>query len=201
MKRIFDFVVALAMLLLLSPLLLTLALIVRLFLGSPVLFTQSRPGLDGKPFLLRKFRSMRNEEDIDGNPLPDEQRLNYFGLWLRRSSLDELPELLNVLRGEMSLVGPRPLLPEYLAYYTKEQSRRHEVLPGITGWAQVHGRNALSWEEKFQMDVWYVDNRNFWIDLKILVMTPVIVFGRRGVSADGHVTQPRFTSAKYDEDC
>lgn len=201
MKRIFDFVVALAMLLLLSPLLLTLALIVRLFLGSPVLFTQSRPGLDGKPFLLRKFRSMRNEEDIDGNPLPDEQRLNYFGLWLRRSSLDELPELLNVLRGEMSLVGPRPLLPEYLAHYTKEQSRRHEVLPGITGWAQVHGRNALSWEEKFQMDVWYVDNRNFWIDLKVLVMTPVIVFGRRDVSADGHVTQPRFTSAKYDEDC
>lgn len=184
-------VVAIA-LLSVSPLLLLLACLIRRRLGRPVLFRQVRPGLHGKPFTMFKFRTMRDAFDAHGRPLPDEQRMTPFGRWLRSTSLDELPELFNVLRGEMSLVGPRPLLMEYLPLYTPEQARRHEVLPGITGWAQVNGRNAISWEEKFKLDVWYVDNRSLWLDLKILVMTVWKVFARKDISAADHVTIEKF---------
>jgi lipopolysaccharide/colanic/teichoic acid biosynthesis glycosyltransferase len=199
MKRLFDVVVAAAGLLLLAPILAVVALLIRINLGGPVLFRQLRPGLDGAPFLLYKFRTMRDAVDATGTPLADEQRLTRLGHILRSSSLDELPELYNVLRGDMSLVGPRPLLMEYLPLYTAHQSRRHAVRPGITGWAQVNGRNAISWEQKFEYDVWYVDHQNFVLDLKILVLTVIQVFSRRGISHGEHATMPRFTGSIRDE--
>jgi len=165
-------------------------------MGSPVLFRQIRPGLNGKPFEMIKFRTMKDAVDAQGNPLPDSERLTPFGQFLRSSSLDELPELWNVLKGDMSLVGPRPLLMEYLPLYTPEQYRRHEVRPGVTGWAQINGRNALSWEEKFQLDVWYVDNRSLWLDIKILFLTVKKVVIRDGISADGEATMPKFTGSR-----
>ena len=191
-KRLFDLAVVLIALPLWLPLLAVLALLVRVKLGSPVLFAQTRPGLDGKPFKLVKFRTMTDERDASGALLPDSQRLTTFGRWLRSTSLDELPELWNVLKGEMSLVGPRPLLVEYLPLYTLHQRRRHEVLPGITGWAQVNGRNAISWEEKFDYDVWYVDNRSLALDLRILAMTAAKTLRREGISGAGEATMSRF---------
>lgn len=191
-KRIFDILVAALVLVLTAPLALIIALLVRWRLGSPVLLRQPRPGLHGRPFTLYKFRSMTDARDASGNLLPDEQRLTRFGRFLRASSLDELPELWNVLRGEMSLVGPRPLLMEYLPLYTAEQSRRHEVLPGVTGWAQVNGRNTLSWKENFALDVWYVDNRSFRLDMKILALTFWKVVRREGISQQGHATREKF---------
>jgi lipopolysaccharide/colanic/teichoic acid biosynthesis glycosyltransferase len=196
MKRPFDVAVAATALLACAPLLLAVALAVRLVLGRPVLFVQERPGRHGVPFRLIKFRTMRDAFDAEGRPLPDGERLTGLGHFLRSTSLDELPELWNVLRGEMSLVGPRPLLMEYLPLYTPEQARRHEVRPGITGWAQVNGRNALSWEEKFRLDVWYVDNRSFWLDLKILWLTAVKVFRREGISQAGHATAEFFKGSR-----
>ncbi|MBB6012245.1 lipopolysaccharide/colanic/teichoic acid biosynthesis glycosyltransferase [Aquamicrobium lusatiense] len=192
MKRLFDVVVALCALALLSPLLVVLSLLIRRRLGSPILFRQVRPGKDGKPFEMLKFRSMTDARDTDGALLPDADRLTPFGQFLRSTSLDELPELWNVLKGDMSLVGPRPLLMEYLPLYSPEQARRHEVRPGVTGWAQVNGRNALSWEEKFALDIWYVDNRSLRLDLKIIVATIGKVLKRSGISADGEATMPRF---------
>lgn len=180
------------------PLLILIALLVWIFLGWPVLFSQQRPGLDGKPFTLYKFRTMRDAKSPTGACLPDGERLTRFGTFLRAASLDELPELFNVLLGDMSLVGPRPLLMEYLSLYTPEQFRRHEVRPGITGWAQVNGRNAVSWDERFKMDVWYVDNRSFRLDLKILWMTALKVIKREGISQEGYATMPRFTGSKKD---
>lgn len=191
-KRAFDLAVSLIGLVVLSPLLLVLAILVRINLGSPVLFRQERPGLHEKIFALYKFRSMKDAQDKDGNPLPDELRLTRFGKILRASSLDELPELFNVLKGEMSLVGPRPLLVRYLPLYNDEQRRRHDVLPGITGWAQVHGRNAISWAEKFRLDVWYVDNWSPWLDLKILLLTVKKVFIHEGISAENQATTEEF---------
>jgi lipopolysaccharide/colanic/teichoic acid biosynthesis glycosyltransferase len=190
--------IALLILAALLPLLLCLWLLVRINLGAPVLFAQIRPGLHGAPFWMMKFRSMTDEHDMVGGLLPDSQRLTRFGRFLRASSLDELPELFNVLKGEMSLVGPRPLLMEYLPLYSPEQARRHEVRPGITGWAQVNGRNALSWEEKFKLDVWYVDHQSFWLDLKILFLTFKKVFAREGISAKGEATMPVFTGSTSD---
>ncbi len=178
---------------LLAPLLLWTAWQVRHRIGASVLFRQTRPGLGGRPFELLKFRTMTNARDADGRDLPDADRLTGFGRWFRATSLDELPELWNVLRGDMSLVGPRPLLMEYLPLYSPEQARRHEVRPGITGWAQVNGRNAISWEEKFRLDVWYVDHQSIWLDLKILFLTIVRVFQRSGISAEGEATMPKFT--------
>jgi lipopolysaccharide/colanic/teichoic acid biosynthesis glycosyltransferase len=191
-KRLFDMVAAALALLLLVPVLVLLVWQVRRKLGIPVLFRQSRPGRYGEPFEMIKFRTMRDAFDAEGRPLPDSERLTAFGRWLRATSLDELPELWNVLKGDMSLVGPRPLLLEYLPLYTPEQARRHEVRPGITGWAQVNGRNAISWEEKFALDVWYVDNRSFWLDMKILWMTAKKVLARDGISAAGEATMPKF---------
>ncbi len=192
-KRLFDFVSSLIALILLSPIIALVAWKIRKNLGSPVLFRQTRPGLNGKPFEMVKFRTMKDAVDQQGNPLPDSERVTPFGDKLRNSSLDELPELWNVLKGEMSLVGPRPLLMQYLPLYSKEQSRRHEVRPGVTGWAQINGRNAISWEDKFKLDVWYVDNRNLWLDIKILFLTVKKVFVKEGISADGHVTIEPFT--------
>ncbi|BCK18636.1 sugar transferase [Vibrio cholerae] len=193
MKRLFDFLVSLTTLILLSPIIALVAWKIRKNLGSPVFFRQTRPGLNGKPFEMIKFRTMKDAVDKQGNPLPDSERMTPFGDKLRNSSLDELPELWNVLKGEMSLVGPRPLLMQYLPLYSKEQARRHEVRPGVTGWAQINGRNAISWEEKFKLDVWYVDNRSFWLDLRILLLTVKKVFVKEGISADGHVTIAPFT--------
>lgn len=195
-KRLFDVVVSAMGLLLLSPIIAVVAWQVRRKLGSPVFFRQVRPGLNGKPFKMVKFRTMRDAVDAQGNPLPDSERLTPFGTFLRSTSLDELPELWNVLKGDMSLVGPRPLLMEYLPLYSAEQYRRHEVRPGVTGWAQVNGRNALSWEEKFKLDVWYVDNRSFWLDLKILLLTIKKVFIREGISGEGEATMSKFTGNK-----
>jgi lipopolysaccharide/colanic/teichoic acid biosynthesis glycosyltransferase len=192
MKRILDIVLSLVALLLLSPVILLLSILVALKLGRPILFRQKRPGLKGKVFEMIKFRSMRDAVDELGNTLPDSERLTSFGKTLRSSSLDELPGLWSVLKGDMSLVGPRPLLVEYLPLYSKEQARRHEVRPGITGWAQVNGRNAISWEEKFKLGVWYVDNQSFWLDIKILFLTVKKVLVRDGVSAEGEVTMSRF---------
>ena len=192
LKRLFDILGAVLGLLILLPIIVTLAWQVRRKLGSPVLFRQTRPGLHGKPFQLIKFRTMRNAIGLDGRPLPDSERMTSFGSFLRSASLDELPELWNVLKGDMSLVGPRPLLMEYLPLYSLEQARRHELRPGVTGWAQVNGRNALSWDEKFRLDVWYVDNRSFWLDLKILFMTMRKVVVREGISATGDATMPKF---------
>lgn len=196
MKRLFDLAVALIALAVLAGPLLLLALVVRARLGSPVLFTQVRPGLQGRPFRMIKFRTMTDALGADGELLPDAQRLTAFGRFLRSTSLDELPELWNVLRGEMSLVGPRPLLMEYLPLYTPEQARRHEVRPGITGWAQVNGRNALSWEDRFRLDVWYVDNHSLWLDLRILWLTVRKVLVREGISAQGEATMSKFTGGK-----
>jgi len=177
---------------------LLLAGLVRVKLGSPILFRQKRPGLHGQPFTILKFRTMTNARDTEGNLLPDEDRLTPFGQWLRSTSLDELPEILNVLRGDMSLVGPRPLLVEYLAYYTPEQMRRHEVRPGITGWAQVQGRNALSWDEKFALDTWYVDHQSLWLDLRILWMTIWKVLSREGINQPGYATAEFFRGSHAD---
>lgn len=196
MKRLFDLVVAIAALAVLALPLLVLYAMVRRKLGSPALFRQVRPGLHGQPFMMVKFRTMTDERGPDGELLPDAQRLTAFGRFLRASSLDELPELWNVLRGEMSLVGPRPLLMEYLPLYSPEQARRHKVRPGITGWAQVNGRNAVSWEERFRLDVWYVDHRSLWLDLRILWLTVRKVLVREGISAQGEATMPRFTGGK-----
>jgi sugar transferase EpsL len=195
-KRIFDVLVALAALLLLLPVLLLTAMAVRLLLGAPVFFVQQRPGLQGRCFAMIKFRTMSNACDSAGNLLPDAQRLTGFGRFLRSSSLDELPELINVLRGEMSLVGPRPLLVEYLPLYSAEQARRHEVRPGITGWSQVKGRNSLSWEQRFALDVWYVDHHDFVLDMKILALTVLKVLRREGISAAGEATMPKFTGSR-----
>lgn len=192
MKRMIDVLGSLAALLVLLPVILLVAAAIRWRMGAPVLFRQLRPGLHGRPFEMIKFRTMLNATDAQGQPLSDAERLTALGRFLRVASLDELPELWNVLKGDMSLVGPRPLLMEYLGLYSPEQARRHEVKPGITGWAQVNGRNAISWEEKFRHDVWYVDNRSLWLDLKILLLSIVKVFGRQGISADGEATMPRF---------
>jgi sugar transferase EpsL len=194
-KRLFDLLLTFIGLMLLSPVLLITVLLVRLKLGSPILFSQQRPGLHGKPFRMIKFRTMTDERNTNGELLPDDQRLTRFGRFLRSTSLDELPALWNVLKGEMSLVGPRPLLMEYLPLYSAEQARRHDVRPGITGWAQVNGRNAITWEEKFKLDVWYVDNQSFWLDLKILLLTVKKVFVREGISAEGEATMPKFTGS------
>jgi lipopolysaccharide/colanic/teichoic acid biosynthesis glycosyltransferase len=192
MKRVFDFVAALLALLMLALPLLALAWLIRRKLGSPVLFRQMRPGLQGRPFTMVKFRTMTDERGPDGALLPDAQRLTPFGRFLRASSLDELPELWNVLLGDMSLVGPRPLLMEYLPLYTPEQARRHAVSPGITGWAQVNGRNAIGWDDKFALDVWYVDHRSLWLDVQILWRTLRKVLVRDGISAAGDATMPKF---------
>ncbi len=194
-KRVFDLALTLPGLILISPLLLLLALVVRLALGAPVFFRQPRPGLGGRIFTLYKFRSMRNAVDARGRPLPDAQRLTRLGRFLRAASLDELPELFNVLRGEMSLVGPRPLLVAYLDRYTPEQARRHDVLPGMTGWAQINGRNALTWEDKFRLDVWYVDHWSLGLDIKILALTFWRVLRREGISQPGEATAREFMGA------
>jgi len=198
-KRIFDVVVAACALVVLAPILALIAWQVRRNLGSPVLFRQQRPGLNGKPFTLIKFRTMRDTLSDNGQPLPDEARLTPFGTFLRSTSLDELPELWNVLKGDMSLVGPRPLLMQYLPLYNAWQWRRHLVRPGITGWAQVNGRNQLGWQEKFRMDVWYVDNRSFWLDLRILYLTIKQVLARDGINATGHATVEYFTGNREHE--
>ncbi|MEQ8260443.1 MAG: sugar transferase [Alcanivorax sp.] len=199
MKRLFDFFGALLALLLLCPVLILLAVMVKLKLGGPVIFQQARPGIDGDAFNILKFRSMTDKRDVAGDLLPDEQRLVPFGRFLRSTSLDELPELFNVLKGDMSLVGPRPLLMEYLPRYSDRQARRHEVRPGITGWAQINGRNALSWEEKFELDVWYVDNQSLWLDIKILFKTVLQVLKRDGISHGEEATMPRFKGANRDD--
>ncbi|MBV1928440.1 MAG: sugar transferase [Gammaproteobacteria bacterium] len=196
MKRIFDFCVALVILLLLLLLLVFLIVLIKVCLGSPVFFRQTRPGLNGKLFEMIKFRTMIDSLGLDGRPLPDDARLTKFGSFFRSTSLDELPGLWCVLKGDMSLVGPRPLLVEYLPLYSMEQARRHEVRPGITGWAQVNGRNAISWEEKFKLDVWYVDNQSFWLDIKILLLTVKKVLVRDGISAKGESTMPKFSGCK-----
>jgi lipopolysaccharide/colanic/teichoic acid biosynthesis glycosyltransferase len=195
MKRLFDFVVTAVAAIVLSPVIAAIALLVRIKLGEPVLFRQVRPGRHGQPFTLLKFRTMLDAADSNGSPLPDAERLTAFGQLLRRWSLDELPEFYNVLRGDMSLVGPRPLLMEYLPRYTAEQARRHDVRPGLTGWAQVNGRNAISWDQKFAFDLWYVDHASLSLDLKILWLTVRNVFTRHGISAEGEATMPRFTGS------
>ena len=196
MKRVFDVLASAIGLLILALPLGLLAWQVRLKLGSPVLFAQVRPGLHGKPFRMVKFRTMTDACDASGALMPDEQRLTPFGRFFRASSLDELPELWNVLKGDMSLVGPRPLLMDYLSLYTPEQARRHEVRPGITGWSQVNGRNDISWEEKFKLDVWYVDHRSLWLDTRILWRTLIKVLVRDGISAAGEATMPKFTGSE-----
>ncbi|WHS63175.1 sugar transferase [Pseudomonas sp. G2-4] len=196
MKRLSDIVASVCGLLLLAPVIAIVAWQVRRKLGSPVLFRQVRPGLNGEPFEMIKFRSMRDAVDVVGNPLPDSERMTPFGSFLRSSSLDELPGLWNVLKGHMSLVGPRPLLMEYLPLYSPEQYRRHEVRPGVTGWAQINGRNGLGWDDKFKLDVWYVDNRSFWLDLKIILLTIKKVLVRDGINAEGEATMSKFTGNK-----
>lgn len=196
MKRLMDILGAGFGLILLSPVLIVVAVLIRRQMGAPVFFCQTRPGLHGKPFTMIKFRSMRDAVDAQGRALPDAERLTRLGRFLRSSSLDELPELWNVLKGDMSLVGPRPLLMEYLPLYSSRQARRHDVRPGVTGWAQVNGRNAISWDQKFSLDVWYVDNRNLWLDLKIIWLTIRKVVTREGISAAGDATMPRFTGEK-----
>lgn len=197
-KRLFDIVASASGLIFLSPVFLILIYLIRKNLGEPVFFTQERPGKDGKPFRMIKFRSMRDAVDKDGNPLPDSERLTPFGKKLRATSLDELPELWNVLKGDMSLVGPRPLLMSYLPLYNEFQFRRHEMKPGVTGWAQVNGRNALSWDEKFAHDIWYIDHYSFWLDMKILFLTVKKVFIKEGISAEGEATMPYFTGNDTD---
>ncbi len=193
LKRLFDIVVSFLGLLSLSPVIAIVAWQISRKMGSPVLFRQVRPGLNGKPFEMVKFRTMKDAIDAAGNPLPDSERLTSFGHFLRSSSLDELPELWNVLKGDMSLVGPRPLLMEYLPLYSAEQYRRHDARPGVTGWAQINGRNALGWDEKFKLDIWYVDNQSLWLDIKILLLTVKKVLVRDGISAEGEATMSKFT--------
>ncbi|MBI9049454.1 MAG: sugar transferase [Anaerolineaceae bacterium] len=197
-KRLFDLLLTIPLLIILSPILLILIIIVAIFMGRPIFFRQQRPGFQGKIFTLYKFRSMRNAIDADGNPLPDVQRLSWLGKFLRASSLDELPELFNVLMGQMSLVGPRPLLIEYLPLYSPEQARRHDVLPGMTGWAQINGRNAISWEKKFELDVWYVDHWSIGLDIKILWLTFFKVIRREGITQSGQATTEYFTGSASD---
>lgn len=196
LKRFFDVLASLCGLIVLSPVIAIVAWKISRKLGSPVLFRQVRPGKDGKSFEMIKFRTMLDAVDSNGNPLPDSERMTPFGSFLRSSSLDELPGLWNVLKGDMSLVGPRPLLVEYLPLYSTEQGRRHDVRPGLSGWAQVNGRNAISWEDKFKLDVWYVDNRSFWLDIKIIFLTIKKVFVRDGISAEGEATMTKFTGSK-----
>ena len=200
MKRLLDIIISLSALILLAPLYAIIGYKVKKNLGSPIFFKQTRPGLQAQPFDMIKFRTMKDATDAGGNLLPDSMRMTAFGKMLRSSSLDELPELWNVLKGDMSLVGPRPLLMEYVPLYNKEQTRRHEMRPGITGWAQINGRNAISWEEKFQLDVWYVDNHSIWLDLKILLLTLKKVFIKEGISADGEVTMTKFTGTDKNHD-
>lgn len=198
-KRFFDIVGASCGLILLAPVMLIVGWQVRRKLGSPVLFRQVRPGFGGKPFGMIKFRTMRDAQDAKGNVLPDSERMTPFGTFLRSSSLDELPELWNVLKGEMSLVGPRPLLMQYLPLYTSDQHRRHELKPGVTGWAQVNGRNSLSWEEKFDLDVWYVDNQSLWLDLRILFLTVKKVLIKEGISQENNATMEAFKGSSHSE--
>lgn len=195
-KRLLDIVIALLALILLSPILIMVALLVRKNLGSPVLFQQERPGLHGLPFKMIKFRTMKDAYNAQGEALPDSERLTAFGKLLRSTSLDELPELWNVLKGEMSIVGPRPLLMEYLPLYNPEQARRHEVRPGITGYAQVNGRNAISWEQKFKLDTWYVDHQSLWLDIKIMLKTVKKVLIRDGIHAEGEATMSKFMGSE-----
>lgn len=192
MKRVFDFTLSLIALVILSIAIIVTALFIRLKIGSPVLFKQRRPGLNGEPFYVYKFRTMTDDRDAEGELLPDEVRLTSFGKVIRKLSLDELPQLWNVLKGEMSFVGPRPLLMEYLPLYNERQAKRHEVRPGITGWAQVNGRNAISWEEKFELDIWYVENRSLLLDIKILFLTVLKVFKSEGISQEGQATMAKF---------
>ncbi|WP_273777792.1 sugar transferase [Acinetobacter sp. GSS19] len=199
LKRLFDILIASIALILLSPVLLLVAHKVKKNLGSPVLFRQVRPGLDGKPFEMIKFRTMKDAVDAQGNPLPDSERLTSFGKMLRSSSLDELPELWNVLKGDMSIVGPRPLLMEYLPLYNAEQAKRHNVRPGITGYAQVNGRNAISWEEKFRLDTWYVEHQSLWLDFKIMLKTVQKVIAKDDINAEGEATMSKFTGTKTDK--
>lgn len=195
-KRTLDLILTIPVLIVLTPLLLLLAILVVILLGAPVLFCQLRPGMHGRPFWMLKFRTMTDARDISGALLSDAERLTTFGRFLRATSLDELPELFNVLKGDMSLVGPRPLLMQYLDRYTPEQARRHDVRPGITGWAQVNGRNAITWEEKFKLDVWYVDNRSLWLDIKIIFMTVWKIFKREGINQQGQATMEEFKGCK-----
>ena len=195
MKRLLDIIISLMLLIIFSPVLIAISLLIKVNLGSPVLFSQIRPGLYGRPFRIIKFRTMRDSTNELGDPLDDNVRLSSFGRSLRASSLDELPELWNVIKGEMSLIGPRPLLMEYIPLYTETQMRRHDVKPGITGWAQVNGRNAIEWEEKFKLDIWYVDNQSIWLDIKILLLTIIRVFRREGISQDGLATMTKFMGA------
>ena len=197
-KYLFDLTVSIIVFLILLPVILVVAIFIRFKLGSPILFTQDRPGLNGKVFKMMKFRSMLDAKDKHGNLLPDNERMTKFGAFLRSTSLDELPGLFNVLKGDMSLVGPRPLLVQYLPLYNSEQAKRHNVRPGITGWAQVNGRNAIGWDEKFKLDVWYVENKSFLLDIKILLLTVKKVFVREGISADGHVTIEPFKGSNND---
>lgn len=196
MKRIFDFFMSFVAIIFLLPVFVILFFLIRRKLGAPVLFRQQRPGKDGRPFTMVKFRTMLDATDADGNVLPDELRLTKFGKALRATSLDELPELWNVLKGDMSLVGPRPLLMEYLPLYDEDQSRRHEVRPGVTGWAQINGRNAIDWKDKFKLDVWYVDNHTLWLDIKIIFLTIRKVIIRDGISSEGQATTTKFTGNK-----
>jgi lipopolysaccharide/colanic/teichoic acid biosynthesis glycosyltransferase len=196
MNRLLDIFLSSLALLIFSPIMFLVAIAIALTMGTPVIFTQLRPGYKGKPFTMFKFRTMREAYDATGRALPDSERMTAFGNFLRKSSLDELPELLNVLKGEMSLVGPRPLRMDYLARYSTEQARRHDVLPGITGWAQINGRNSIGWDEKFKLDVWYVDHKSIWLDLKIIALTVLKVFKRDGISAEGHATMPDFMGSE-----
>ena len=196
LKRAVDLILGITALILLSPILLITAILVSHKLGSPVFFTQIRPGKDGKPFKMVKFRTMRDAIDAQGNPLPDAERLTPFGRRLRSTSIDELPELWNVIKGEMSLVGPRPLLMEYLPLYSPEQATRHDLKPGMTGWAQINGRNAISWEDKFKLDTWYVQHQSLWLDIKIMALTVKKVLVRDGISAEGEATMTRFTGSQ-----
>ena len=198
LKRVLDIAIASTALVILSPVYAFVAYKVRKNLGSPVLFRQVRPGLYGQPFEMIKFRSMKDAVDLQGNPLPDSERLTSFGKMLRSSSLDEMPELWNVIKGEMSIVGPRPLLTEYLPLYNAEQAKRHNVRPGMTGHAQVNGRNAISWEEKFKLDTWYVENQSFWLDFKIMLKTVKKVLAKEDISAEGEATMTKFTGSKHD---
>jgi len=198
LKRIIDISFSLFAIALLSPIVLLLAVLIAVKMGRPIIFTQTRPGLKNKMFEMVKFRTMKDAYDDQGKPLPDNMRMTRFGSFLRSSSLDELPGLWCVLKGDMSLVGPRPLLVEYLPLYSKEQARRQDVRPGITGWAQVNGRNAISWDDKFKLDVWYVENQSLWLDIKILFLTVKKVFVREGISAEGEVTMSRFTGSNVE---
>ncbi|MFD0961398.1 sugar transferase [Paenibacillus chungangensis] len=200
MKRLIDIVVASLSLIVLSAVMLMVALLVRVKLGSPVLFKQRRPGLHGRPFHLYKFRTMNEGKDSYGNLLPDHLRLTPFGCWLRKYSLDELPQLLNVIRGELSLVGPRPLLMDYMSLYTEEQARRHHVRPGITGWAQVNGRNDVTWDERFSRDLWYVDNQSIWLDMKIILLTIKKVIKSDGINNGNHATMPMFEGTTHNQE-